>query len=159
VLQTAWRREAPFHGDEHWRAVTATGLDLADRHPKADRHLVFLFGLLHDTRRVDDGPDPEHGRRAAALAIELRDVGRLKIGRRRLERLCKALALHADGHTSGNKTIGVCWDADRLHLPRVGILPSPELLSTRAGREPGALELASAIRETPPTWAELATML
>jgi uncharacterized protein len=37
--------------------------------------------------------------------------------------------------TSEVPTIGVCWDADRLDLTRVGIMPDPEFFSTAAGKE------------------------
>jgi hypothetical protein len=46
-----------------------------------------------------------------------------------------AVALHNDGETSLDPAIGVCWDADRLCLPRVGIAPDSTLLSTRSGRK------------------------
>ena len=38
--------------------------------------------------------------------------------------------------TSGadDATIGTCWDADRLELPRVGIRPDPRYFSTIEGR-------------------------
>ena len=48
--------------------------------------------------------------------------------------LCKACADHADGYVSEDPTIGACWDADRLDLWRVGITPTPDLLSTNSGR-------------------------
>jgi uncharacterized protein len=49
--------------------------------------------------------------------------------------LLRALTEHADGYKSEDPTIGVCWDADRLDLPRVGIQPNRELLSTTAARK------------------------
>ena len=39
---------------------------------------------------------------------------------------------HTDGTISDDPTIGCCWDADRLDLPRVGMQPDPALLSTEA---------------------------
>jgi hypothetical protein len=36
---------------------------------------------------------------------------------------------------STDPTVGVCFDADRLDLGRVGIEPDPELMSTEAGRK------------------------
>jgi uncharacterized protein len=36
---------------------------------------------------------------------------------------------------SADPTIGVCWDADRLDLPRVGRTIQPRLLNTGAARE------------------------
>jgi uncharacterized protein len=31
--------------------------------------------------------------------------------------------------------IGACWDADRLDLTRVGIIPDPDMMSTEPGKE------------------------
>jgi uncharacterized protein len=42
---------------------------------------------------------------------------------------------HAEGHTSDDPTIGVCWDADRLDLGRVGMRPRARYMSTAAGRK------------------------
>jgi uncharacterized protein len=96
--------------------------------------VVRLFSLLHDCQRESDSHDPEHGRRAAELARHLN--GRLFVLRpERLELLAAACAGHADGLTSPDPTIGTCWDADRLDLPRVSLLPEPKLLSTAAARE------------------------
>ena len=52
----------------------------------------------------------------------------------RLDLLAAACDDHADGVVSAEPTIGACWDADRLDLPRVGIRPDPMLLSTDAAR-------------------------
>src|SRR5262249_48780677 len=49
--------------------------------------------------------------------------------------LFDACRLHTDGHTTGDRTLLACWDADRLDLGRVGITPDPRRLCTRAGRE------------------------
>lgn len=45
-----------------------------------------------------------------------------------------ALEHHDQGQTSPNPHIGTCWDADRLDLPRVGIVPSPKYFSTEEGK-------------------------
>jgi hypothetical protein len=39
VLQRAWRRDSHLHGEGHWHAVTATGLDLVAGEPGADPEL------------------------------------------------------------------------------------------------------------------------
>ena len=66
VLSEAWRRDSRLHGEAHWYAVAATGLDLAVD-TGADPKIVFAFGLLHDTRRENEARDPRHGPRAAEL--------------------------------------------------------------------------------------------
>ena len=159
VLQRAWRRDSHLHGEEHWHAVTATGLDLAAGEPDADPELVFLFGLLHDTRRQSDGRDREHGPRAAAFAVELHAAGVFALETERLELLCFALERHAFGEVSDDPRVGACWDADRLHLPRVGFAVDPTLLSTGAARRPDALQLAATRRSEQTAWAVLVERL
>jgi uncharacterized protein len=99
----------------------------------ADHTVVQLFAVLHDSCRLDDWGDPDHGRRAAEYAKTLR--GRLfEMDEQDFRGLYGALYHHADGKTTGDVTMGTCWDADRLDLPRVGIIPDPSLMSTEVGR-------------------------
>lgn len=156
VLPRAWRRDSGWHGEEHWRCVAATGLELAANVPDADRVLVFCFGLLHDTRRVNESVDPAHGARAEAFAVELREEGALVLDDTRFAALATALRLHSDGHVSADATVGACWDADRLHLPRVSLQPDPARFSTRAAPGAAALAAAAALRaDGPPSWEDL----
>jgi uncharacterized protein len=155
VLEGAWRRESGVHGEVHWRCVAATGLELAREEPGCDTGLVLLFGLLHDTRRENEHVDPGHGSRAASYARMLAASGALALGGHRLETLCEAMELHSDGLVSDDPTVAVCWDSDRLHLPRVGIDPKPHLFSTDRARLPGPLARAARLRESPPAWGEL----
>ena len=156
VLRSAWRQDSALHGEVHWRCVTATGLALAAADDRVDRALVFCFGLFHDTRRENESVDPGHGPRAAAFALGLREEGVLRLGDEEFADLTEALRLHSCGQVSADPTIGTCWDADRLHLPRVSIVPDPAFLSTRAARAPERLSDAEALRrDGPPAWDEL----
>ena len=154
VISRAWARESPVHGETHWRCVTASGVALAAE-TGADAELVFLFGLLHDTRRENDFVDPAHGPRAAAFARELQAEGGVSLDTGRLDVLCAAIEHHTRGLTSEDATIGTCWDADRLHLPRCGITVDRTLLSTDAARRNGHLAAAAVVRDAPPDWTEL----
>jgi hypothetical protein len=49
--------------------------------------------------------------------------------------LFRACCNHTDGTLSADSTIATCWDADRLDLGRVGIVPDPAFMSTMTGRE------------------------
>jgi uncharacterized protein len=51
-----------------------------------------------------------------------------------LDNLCYAIRHHSGGEVSTNPTIQSCWDADRLDLGRVGIIPSPKFLSVEASQ-------------------------
>ena len=137
------------HGESHWRTVGANGLWLAEALDGADTHLIFLFALLHDSMRENDWDDPEHGPRAAAFAGELQEQGLLQITSAQLELLQHACAEHANGKTSDDPTVGACWDADRLDLPRVGVTPDPDLFSTERARS------GTHVTPEPPEWLEL----
>lgn len=121
-----------LHGAWHWLRVRQNGLWLAARTPNADVHVIELFALLHDSRRWDDGHDPQHGPRAAAFARRLHADGILKLEADRLTALVDACAQHTEPRTSADPTIGCCWDADRLELARLGDPPDPRFLSTEA---------------------------
>jgi len=65
-----------------------------------------------------------------------------------------------DGHTrmgpSTDPTVGVCLDADRLNLWRVGIRPDPRFLSTSLARRRETIAWASELNRTAaPEWDEI----
>ena len=126
------------HGVSHWARVRHNGLYLAQR-TGANRRVVELFAFLHDVERDHDGHDPEHGYRAAVLALEL--AGDLiTIDEPELKLLMRACDGHSDGHTRADITVMTCWDADRLDLGRVGIRPAAEKLCTEAARNPDVID-------------------
>ena len=51
-----------------------------------------------------------------------------------LDFLVEACRGHHHGTTSESITIGTCWDADRLDLPRVGMSPEEAYMSTPEGK-------------------------
>lgn len=132
VVERAPLASSLDHGVRHWKAVAATGLALAAKTPRADPELVLAFALFHDSQRLYEYHDPEHGARGARLAEELLDARLPDFVRG--ETLAYACLLHDDGLTSENATVGVCWDADRLQLPRVGVQVDPKYLSTSAAQ-------------------------
>jgi uncharacterized protein len=132
-----------IHGPSHWGRVATIGRRLAQL-TGADPDVVVLFSVLHDSCRMNEHRDPDHGRRGAKLAERLRGVC-YELDDARTELLLEACRDHADGLTSPNITIGACWDADRLDLVRVGIQPDPEMLSTDAAREPAVMTWAASL--------------
>ena len=120
------------HGPDHWKRVGEAGLELA-KETGADEAVVRLFALLHDSCRLDDRADLLHGPRAADMLSEI--SGELfTLEPDRLELLEYAIRHHTGGQISDDPTIGTCWDADRLDIGRVGIIPHPRYMSTVAGR-------------------------
>ncbi len=121
------------HGPAHWRRVERNGLLLATR-SGADVSVVRLFALFHDSRRENEGSDPQHGARGAVLAEEMR--GRhFELDDSSFDILMHACTWHTDELRNDDPTIGTCFDADRLDLGRVGIIPEPDYMSTEFGRE------------------------
>ena len=122
-----------LHGPAHWRRVEQNGLLLASR-TKANETVVRLFALFHDSCWVNEGTDDGHGARGASYATELR--GRhFDLDDVSFELLHEACTWHTDRDHSDDPTIGTCWDADRLDLGRVGMIPNANYMSTAFGKE------------------------
>jgi uncharacterized protein len=119
-----------IHGANHWARVLYHGKTIGEIR-QADLLVVELFGFLHDSCRLNDGRDPQHGQRAADFAHGIQgDFFHLKPSQ--LDTLCFAMQHHSGGEVSTNTTIQTCWDSDRLDLGRVGIKPSAQYLSEEA---------------------------
>jgi uncharacterized protein len=122
---------ASEHGPSHWRRVEQNGLYLA-QWSGARPDVVRLFAVFHDSRRLNELNDPEHGMRGAQLAKDLR--GRFyELDDPGFSLLAEACCIHTEALSHADPTIGTCLDADRLDLPRVGITPDPVYMSTETG--------------------------
>ena len=115
------------HGPDHWLKVAQNGVMLA-RKEGVDTLFCELFGLLHDCQRLDDYGDKGHGARAAQYARSIKHLTPLSSAE--FKDLLYALKWHDDRTYTKNIQIGCCWDADRLELPRVGVVTDPRYLNT-----------------------------
>lgn len=154
VLEESTGKHSSIHGESHWQRVAATGLALLPETPEADPTLVFLFALFHDSMRLNDSFDPMHGPRAAVLAQELRG-GAFDLDEASMETLTFACEEHTNGGIGPDPTVGVCWDADRLNLWRVGITPDPRFLSTEAAKGEERISWARDLQRQHFVWADL----
>ena len=121
-----------YHGFHHWKRVLNNGR-LLTKKTGANLKVVELFCLLHDTQRLNEDYDLQHGHQAALYAQSIRGV-LFDATDAEMDLLMEACTYHSDGHTDGDSTVQTCWDADRLDLGRVGIKPSPEKLCTQAAK-------------------------
>lgn len=121
-----------MHGINHWKRVARNGKEIGGLHglKGAKLTIVDLFAYLHDSCRQNEDEDINHGQRAAVMAWDLNGLC-YDLSRGNLNKLCCAIAGHSYGEVSSDITIQTCWDADRLDLPRVGITPSIEYLSSK----------------------------
>ena len=129
-----------IHGAAHWTRVRHNGLLLAEA-TRADARVVEHFAFLHDSCRLHDGHDRHHGERAADWALEL-GPSWLGLAQEQLDLLVAACRGHSHGGLEAEVTVQVCWDADRLDLARVGILPRAERLCTAPARDEAFIEAA-----------------
>lgn len=123
-----------IHGPAHWRRVRRNGLLLATQ-SGADVVVVRLFSVFHDSRRLNDGWDHGHGARGAEFAQALRKDWLSQITDDQFDLLHYACTWHTDAEQHEDPTIGTCFDADRLDLGRVSIIPSSKFMSTSLARE------------------------
>lgn len=122
-----------IHGLGHWKQVAENGIVLSAQ-PGTDNLVVQLFALLHDCRRMDEYTDPEHGHRAAEFALRIRTRYLKALTDKQFEKLHWACTYHNHGQVHDDPTIGACFDADRLELTRVGILPRADMMCTPIGK-------------------------
>ena len=122
------------HGAAHWMRVRKNGLALAER-TGANRTVVELFSVFHDSCRHNDYEDPEHGFRGAQLAQRYFKEGLLPCSEAELEQLVEACMGHTHDHSHQDITVATCWDADRLDLPRCWIEVDPTRLATEQARD------------------------
>lgn len=130
-VQTRWTL-GELHGIAHWDRVYENGKELLDS--DVNPLVVALFAYLHDSCRLNDGEDINHGKRAAEWIEELRTTYLKDVSEKDIELLKEACRLHTTLHKTGNPTIDACFDADRLDLWRVNIIPDPERLATEKGK-------------------------
>ena len=124
--------ENGLHGLPHWARVRDRGIKLWEVEG-GRKDVVELFAVLHDSCRESDGRDMHHGPRAVEFARGLRGKA-FEIDDAGWELLALAMRDHTFGQTEADITVQVCWDADRLDISRVGIIPDPARMCTAEGK-------------------------
>ena len=112
------------HGLGHWGRVLENGMKLAPL-TGADEVVVALFAIFHDCKREDDSRDHFHGPRAAKFVYEIAPYHLGFLDWKQINTLAKACHGHTNCRNSIDPTIGTCWDADRLDIPRIGTEENP----------------------------------
>ena len=130
-----------IHGVAHWARVLENGRKLSEK-TGANLKVVSLFAVLHDSQRLNDGHDPDHGPRAAEFAKQLNGTV-FELNESELNILYRACHGHTHERTHPDVTIQTCWDSDRLDLGRVGIMPDPNRLCTGFAKRPETIEWAN----------------
>ena len=149
------RFPSQIHGPAHWSRVRRFGSVLAEAEalPDAARACVEIFAWVHDLARRHDGGGNEHAIEGAAYIDQVVPAIFGPLPREQMETIRVAILYHSDGMTAREAseadvfpdvtwqpelvvaTVGCCWDADRLDLPRVGIIPEARFMSTARWRQ------------------------
>jgi uncharacterized protein len=129
-----------LHGINHWKRVRENGLRLADS-TGADTNIIELFAFLHDLKRENDGWDHGHGERAAQFISVNRHI-LPTVSSTDFDILVYVIQHHSSGITEGDINAQTCWDADRLDLGRIGVMPDARYLCTEAAKEADIIQWA-----------------
>ena len=125
------------HGLSHWQRVERNGiiLSIGDGAVREGVNIkvVRAFAYLHDKCRIDDWEDIEHGARAADMLPSIRTTVLKDFTDDEVALLQQACRYHTTKHRTGDATVDICFDADRLDLGRVGIIPNPRKMATEQG--------------------------
>ena len=122
-----------IHGISHWARVYDIGMKISEL-TGANQKVVQLFSIFHDSRRHNEHTDPKHGPRGAELAGQLRENHFPMLTDEEFDLLDQACCLHTTAETHDNITIQTCFDADRLDLGRVGMVPNAKYLCTDSAK-------------------------
>jgi uncharacterized protein len=127
--------QSRLHGLDHWFRVWKNAQLLIGKEPKASLEVIALYALFHDSMRLNDGIDPDHGFRGYKLWERFHQKHDHKdfLSEHEKELFFEACTEHNKGYQTTNPTIAVCWDADRLDLHRKGIWPDVRFMSTQDG--------------------------
>lgn len=128
------------HGLSHWARVLENGRLIAASND-AKLEVVELFAIFHDSKRVTETRDSDHGFRGAEFAASLRSEC-LTLSDNDFDLLYYACSHHTDGLTEADITVQTCWDSDRLDLGRANIKPVPEKLCTDLAKDIKTIEWA-----------------
>ena len=127
--------QSRLHGLDHWFRVWKNAQLLTGLSTSADLEVVGLYAVFHDSMRLNDGDDPDHGNRAYNLWERLNQIQDIEqfLTQHQRELFFEACTEHSQGYRTTDPTIAVCWDADRLDLHRKGIWPDTRYMSTQSG--------------------------
>lgn len=160
------KHNSQLHGVTHWTRVHRYGLLLADslKLSEEERLAIALFGWTHDLARTDDNGGNQHSIDGAKYIQYVTDRLFSDFPETTLDVVTTAIRYHSDGmnaeealyelpivdnstwsRESTLNTIGCCWDADRLDLLRLGIVPDESMMSTPYWKE--ILPLASKLNK------------
>jgi hypothetical protein len=140
-------RKDSLHGISHWLRVARNAAQIATTAFPDDAPSIIpltgLFALFHDSQRLTEGVDYEHGPLAEKFLRTYALTEDIGIREADVERVALACRVHTTfqpiniGQLDDQRTrmvLACCLDADRLDLLRVGIQPEAQYLYTETAK-------------------------
>lgn len=125
VIDQFYLKDSYIHGTPHWSRVFYYGTILSELND-FDKENIAFFSIFHDSKRLNDFEDPEHGIRAAEFFNTLDKIIHVKPEQKEI--IYEACKIHNYQKQADSNEVGLCLDADRLDLWRVGIIPNNDYL-------------------------------
>ena len=127
-----------IHGINHWERVFLNTKKLS-KYYNVESEVFELFSILHDSQRLDEYTDLEHGKRARKFVEVLIKKGIIYLHKDDQKRLLYA----CENHTKSNKQhelysdliVRICLDSDKMDIDRVGIIPNEKHFLTHYAKE------------------------
>jgi uncharacterized protein len=127
IVDDFYIKQSYIHGTPHWSRVFYYGHYLSELNAE-DKEVAAFFSIFHDSKRFNDGEDPEHGLRGAEFFREFDKIIHMKPEQKEI--IYEACKVHNYQKHHDSLEVGLCLDSDRLDLWRVGIIPDNEYLHT-----------------------------
>lgn len=128
-----------IHGVIHWTHVALNGQLLAQQDGVMYQIVLEYFSIFHDSCRINEGIDCDHGKRGAALAVKLRH--HIQLNESEFLILLNACSNHTSLRSSDCIISALCADADRLDIGRVcGSYPDHKQLLSPIAKDKKIIE-------------------
>jgi uncharacterized protein len=125
IIDEFYIKDSFIHGTPHWSRVFYYGHLLSELNDY-DKENIAFFSIFHDSKRLNDHEDPEHGLRGAEFFKTFDKI--IKIKPEQKEIIYEACKVHNYLKQSDSLEVGLCLDSDRLDLWRVGVNPHDDYL-------------------------------
>jgi len=127
-----------YHGIYHWQRVFLNTQKLA-KYYNVQSEVFELFSILHDSKRENEHLDINHGKRASEFVKKLIEEKYIKLNTRDEEQLIYACANHTKPDVTNpfynDIIVQICFDADKMDIGRVGIVPDEKYFLTQYAKE------------------------
>ena len=131
IIDEFYIKNSFIHGSPHWSRVFYYGHLLSELNDY-DKENIAFFSIFHDSKRINDGDDPQHGLRGAEFFRTFDKIIQIKPEQKEI--IYESCKVHNYLKQADSLEVGLCLDSDRLDLWRVGISPNDEYLHLKQAK-------------------------